>query len=106
MIVQGHDLQLPPIALNDRLGGDCVEKQGGGRLGGLSSAPRWAIGGANLTATKACLLLMACLLKFGSLPQAADPDRPSAAETARRSQEGCGISKGLRHALSCRPGSD
>ncbi len=38
------------------------------------------IGGRNLTATKARLLLMACLMKFGSLPSAADPDRPTAAE--------------------------
>ena len=40
------------------------------------------IGGSNLTATKARLLLMACLMKLGSLPPAADPDRPTAAETA------------------------
>jgi hypothetical protein len=38
------------------------------------------IGGGNLTATKARLLLMACLLKLGGLPPAADPDRPTAAE--------------------------
>jgi len=44
------------------------------------------IGGRNLTATKARLLLMACLMKFGSVPRAADPDRPTAAEfdAARR----------------------
>lgn len=35
-----------------------------------------AIAGSNLTATKARLLLMACLLRFGSLPVAADPDNP------------------------------
>jgi len=40
------------------------------------------IGGSNLTATKARLLLMACLMKFGSLPPSADPDRPTIAETA------------------------
>jgi len=40
------------------------------------------IGGSNLTATKARLLLMACLMKFGCLPPAADPDRPTAAEAA------------------------
>jgi hypothetical protein len=40
------------------------------------------IGGSNLTATKARLLLMACLMKFGCLPPAADPDQPTAAETA------------------------
>jgi hypothetical protein len=39
------------------------------------------IGGSNLTATKARLLLMACLMKFGSLPPAADPDHPTTAET-------------------------
>src|ERR1700730_14371743 len=35
------------------------------------------IGGSNLTATKARLLLMACLMKFGALPPAADPDHPT-----------------------------
>jgi hypothetical protein len=40
------------------------------------------IGGSNLTATKARILLMACLMKFGSLPPAADPDHPTSAETA------------------------
>src|SRR4029077_77052 len=39
------------------------------------------IGGSNLTATKTRLLLMACLMKFGSLPPAAAPDHPPAAET-------------------------
>ena len=40
------------------------------------------IGGSNLTATKARLLLMACLMKFGSLPPAADPADPTTAELA------------------------
>jgi len=40
------------------------------------------IGGSNLTATKARLLLMACLMKFGSLPPAVDPDHPTTAEAA------------------------
>jgi hypothetical protein len=40
------------------------------------------IGGSNLTATKARLLLMASLMKFGSLPPAADPDHPTTAESA------------------------
>jgi L-asparaginase len=39
-----------------------------------------AIAGSNLTATKARLLLMACLMKFGCLPPASDPTRPTAAE--------------------------
>ncbi len=41
-----------------------------------------AIAGSNLTATKARFLLMACLLRFGSLPTAADPDNPTADEIA------------------------
>jgi L-asparaginase len=40
------------------------------------------IGGSNLTATKARLLLMACLMKLGALPPAANPDQPTAEETA------------------------
>ena len=40
------------------------------------------IGGSNLTATKARLLLMACLMKFGSLPPAASPDHPTSEEAA------------------------
>jgi hypothetical protein len=40
------------------------------------------IAGANLVVTKARLLLMACLMKFGTLPAAADPLRPTPAETA------------------------
>jgi L-asparaginase len=38
------------------------------------------IAGSNLTATKARILLMACLLKFGSLPPAKDPANPTPAE--------------------------
>jgi L-asparaginase len=41
------------------------------------------IGGSNLTATKARLLLMAALMKLGALPPAADPDHPTGAETER-----------------------
>jgi L-asparaginase len=33
--------------------------------------------GSNLSATKARILLMACLLKFGALPVPADPDHPT-----------------------------
>jgi hypothetical protein len=40
------------------------------------------IEGNNLTSSKARLLLMACLMKFGALPPAADPKNPTAAETA------------------------
>jgi hypothetical protein len=41
---------------------------------------RLGIAGSNLTATKARLLLMACLMKFGSLPPARDPSNPTADE--------------------------
>lgn len=40
------------------------------------------IGGGNLTASKARVLLMACLLRFGTLPAAADPAKPTPAERA------------------------
>lgn len=39
-----------------------------------------SIAGQNLTAPKARILLMACLLRFGALPPAADPDHPTADE--------------------------
>jgi len=38
------------------------------------------IGGSNLTATKARILLMAAIMKFGMLPPAADPDHPTEPE--------------------------
>lgn len=41
------------------------------------------IGGSNLTSTKARLLLMACLMKFGGLPIASNPDAPTQAERAQ-----------------------
>jgi hypothetical protein len=40
------------------------------------------IGGSNLTATKARILLMAAIMKFGMLPPAADPDHPTETERA------------------------
>jgi hypothetical protein len=40
------------------------------------------IGGRNLTSTKARLLLMACLMKLGTYPPAADPETPTDAELA------------------------
>ena len=47
----------------------------------ISSGAGAFIRGGNLTATKARLLLIACLMKFGALSPAADPERPTAAET-------------------------
>jgi L-asparaginase/Glu-tRNA(Gln) amidotransferase subunit D len=59
-----------------------VVQVGRGNAGGAvpPSYSGTAITGSNLTATKARILLMACLLKFGSLPPARDPHDPSAAE--------------------------
>ena len=57
---------------------------GRGDAGGLTATDPndLAIEGSNLTATKARLLLKACLLKLGSLPPAADPEHPTAVERA------------------------
>jgi hypothetical protein len=60
-----------------------VVKVGRGNASGFVDAKRdpLAIAGSNLTATKARLLLMACLMRFGGLPPAVDPSKPTAAET-------------------------
>jgi len=47
---------------------------------GFSDAHPFFIAGANLTSIKARLLLMAALMKLGSLPVAKDPANPTAAE--------------------------
>jgi L-asparaginase len=59
-----------------------VVKVGRGNAEGFVDPTRspLAIAGSNLTATKARLLLMACLMKLGCLPPAADPDNPTRAE--------------------------
>jgi hypothetical protein len=48
------------------------------------------IAGSNLTATKARLLLMACLLKFGALPAATDPAQPTGDEFSQTMQHVAG----------------
>jgi len=56
-----------------------VVKLGRGNTEGFVGPERadlW-IAGSNLTATKARLLLMACLLRFGSLPPAVDAQNPT-----------------------------
>jgi hypothetical protein len=60
-----------------------VVKVGRGNAGGFVDPTRdpLAIAGSNLTATKARLLLMACMMKLGCLPPAADPAHPTAEET-------------------------
>jgi L-asparaginase len=64
------------------LSGMPVVKVGRGNAEGIVDPARapLAIAGSNLTATKARLLLMACLMRFGSLPPAADPAHPTASE--------------------------
>ncbi len=59
-----------------------VVKVGRGNAAGFVEKGRdpLAIAGSNLTATKARLLLMACLMKLGSLPFAGDTANPTAAE--------------------------
>ena len=60
-----------------------VVKVGRGNAGGFVDPTRdpLAVAGSNLTATKARLLLMACLMRLGCLPPAADPAKPTSAET-------------------------
>ena len=57
-----------------------VVRVGRGNNEGFSMPVDMFLGGRNLTSTKARLLLMACLMRFGGLPPAANPDQPSKAE--------------------------
>ncbi len=59
-----------------------VVRVGRGAPEGFADPLPLMIAGSNLTATKARLLLMACLMKFGSLPIAKDPSNPTSEETA------------------------
>jgi hypothetical protein len=59
-----------------------VARVGRGSPEGFADPHDYFIAGSNLTSTKARLLLMACLLKLGSLPPAKDPDNPTADELA------------------------
>jgi hypothetical protein len=63
-----------------------VVRVGRGNAEGFTQRDGLLLGGSNLTATKARLLLMAGLLRYGSLPPAADPDAPTAAELAATHQ--------------------
>jgi L-asparaginase len=47
---------------------------------GFADPSEFQIAATNLTANKARFLLMACLLKFGSLPAARDPEQPTSVE--------------------------
>jgi hypothetical protein len=57
-----------------------VARVGRGNNEGFTMPVDLFIGGRNLTSTKARLLLMACLMRFGSPPPAADPEQPTKAE--------------------------
>jgi hypothetical protein len=59
-----------------------VVRVGRGAPEGFADGTPILISGSNLSATKARLLLMACLMKLGSLPAARDPDKPTARELA------------------------
>ena len=59
-----------------------VARVGRGSPEGFADPHEYFIAGSNLTSTKARMLLMACLLKLGSLPPAKDPDNPTADELA------------------------
>lgn len=59
-----------------------VVRVGRGNNEGFSAPAGVFLGGSNLTSTKARLLLVACLMKFGALPPAADPDNPTDTERA------------------------
>ena len=62
------------------LSGLPVVRVGRGSPEGFAEPTSLFIAGSNLTAIKARLLLMACLMKFGSLPPAKDPANPTAGE--------------------------
>jgi L-asparaginase len=77
--VRGADAALKLVVLH---GIPVVKVNRGGTTGYIRpSEDNLMIEGANLTAPKARLLLMACLMKFGTLPPAADPAKPTDAET-------------------------
>ena len=57
-----------------------VVRVGRGSPEGFADPHDYFIAGSNLTSTKARMLLMACLLKLGSLPPAKDPGESLTAE--------------------------
>lgn len=60
------------------LSGFPIVRVGRGNTAGFTSAqPPWFVRGTNLTSTKARLLLIACLLRFGALPPAVDAANPT-----------------------------
>jgi L-asparaginase len=59
-----------------------IARVGRGSPEGFADPHDYFIAGSNLTSTKARMLLMACLLKLGSLPPAKDPANPTGDELA------------------------
>src|SRR6516164_7947092 len=59
-----------------------VVLSGRGNTEGFSASSGPFVGASNLSSTKARLLLMATLMKLGSLPLAKDPDHPTPDECA------------------------
>jgi len=59
-----------------------VARVGRGNNDGFTARAGCFIGGNNLTSTKARLLLIACMMKFGAMPHAADPENPTGDESA------------------------
>ena len=68
------------LMLKAAFSGIPVAMAGRGAPMGFADPTDFQIAATNLTANKARFLLMACLLKFGSLPAAKDPDKPTSAE--------------------------
>ena len=75
-----------------------VARVGRGSSNGFADPHPHFITGSNLIATTARLLLMACLMKFGSLPAAKNPDKPTSQEmAATKATRGALNGKVLRH---------
>ena len=68
------------LMLKAAFSGIPVAIAGRGAPMGFADPSDFQIAATNLTANKARFLLMACLMKFGSLPAAKDPDKPTPAE--------------------------
>lgn len=68
------------LGLRAAFSGLPVVRVGRGYPEGFADPEPFTIAGSNLSATKARLLLMAGLMKLGSLPIAGDPDDPTSAE--------------------------
>jgi L-asparaginase len=82
-----HDASTDRALRHAALSGVPVVKCGrGGTRGFTPRQDAWAISANNLTASKARILLMAALLKFGALPAAADPSNPGPDEEATTAQ--------------------